>query len=425
MELVECKFLIFPKLSKKYWYFLLFLLGSFFRLLFTDILIKNKNPEFYKKDKLDLNVLLTQNYFLMIRNILSDLLIGFFHCFHKLRTKGEKISIKKEEYNSQNIYYIFNDKASRTLMLYKMIFVISLVDIICQLLIPLKLIIENKFFEKCENIEPTNLFFLLIFDIFARYIFSRLILETYFYKHHHLSILLNIIGLIPITIVDIMVKLKLDKHYILLIIFVAIQLILYSFEDIMNNAAFRRLYIMPNSLIFYKGLCQLVYLAIISSLFFGFKLYNFKNGFDFVFEIQLCLFFIPFNVLRTIYLVKVIDKFSAQHMTFLKVSEYFIFFVYYKIASIINLKSNYKLEIWQYIVQIFGFLLLLIASLLHNELIIINHPKLKSKTEYFLNKDANNEQYSSLYSNAFFVDYKDTSGNTCNLCDDLTDSDES
>ena len=54
-----------------------------------------------------------------------------------------------------------------------------------------------------------------------------------------------------------------------------------------------------------------------------------------------------------------------------------------------------------------GFVLLLIASLIHNEFIIINTPKLKEKTEYYLNKDADNEQNSSCYSDTYFSESKE------------------
>ena len=103
-------------------------------------------------------------------------------------------------------------------------------------------------------------------------------------------------------------------------------------------------------------------------------------------------------------------------MTILKVFEYIILFIY-------QLCKN-KIQKW-YPLQIIGFSFLTIASLIHNELIIINHPKLKSKTEYYLDKDADKEQYSSFCSDTLFSDSKDSSNSVTNLYSDLTGSDMS
>ena len=127
--------------------------------------------------------------------------------------------------------------------------------------------------------------------------------------------------------------------------------------------------------------------------------------------------FIPFNILRTFSLVNVIDKFTAQHMSFLKVSEAIILFAYYFCIK----KEN--LAIWAYVVQIISFLILLISSLIHNEIIIINHPKLKAKTEYFLDRDASIEKNNaSYYSNTLISDSRNLSSTVSNLYSDLSQS---
>ena len=130
--------------------------------------------------------------------------------------------------------------------------------------------------------------------------------------------------------------------------------------------------------------------------------------------------FIPFNILRTFSLVNVIDKFTAQHMSFLKVSEAITLFAYY---FCIGEEKLFNLEIWAYIVQIISFLILLISSLIHNEIIIINHPKLKAKTEYFLDRDASIEKNNaSYYSNTLISDSRNLSSTVSNLYSDLSQS---
>ena len=128
--------------------------------------------------------------------------------------------------------------------------------------------------------------------------------------------------------------------------------------------------------------------------------------------------FIPFNILRTFSLVNVIDKFTAQHMSFLKVSEAIALFAIY-----FREEENYKLEVWAYIIQVISFLILLISSLIHNEIIIINHPKLKAKTEYYLDRDADKEKNNvSYYSNTLLSDSRNLSSTVSNLYSDLSQS---
>ena len=435
MEVYKCKYIICPVLTIKHWFFILFLVGGFLRIFVPDVLIYFNNK---KKGNVNENIPneesieyhLTNKYFEIIRNIVSDLFLGVFHCYYKFRDSNEKKKKGRQTYtNNQRINFIFNDNTPRSSKMLKMIFIISLVDIICQLIIPIKYIIDYYWSEqRILDTEPYHLYMLLFFDIFARYFFSLWILRTYFYIHHYLSFLLNIIGLSFIAIIDIRHKIIGTNQYnALFIILLCIQTILYSFEDIMNKVAFRTLYISPNTLIFFKGLIQLIYLAIISLLFFIF--YFDSEYFNMQFELQKFICFVPFNIIRTYFLVKVIDKFSAQHMALLRVSETIIIFFYGKIASLWEgfktnpFQENY--HIGEICVQIFGFMVLLISTLIHNEIIIINHPKLRAKTEYYLDKDADREQQSSFDSNTFSESKDNTINSVTDLCSDITGSDMS
>ena len=68
-----------------------------------------------------------------------------------------------------------------------------------------------------------------------------------------------------------------------------------------------------------------------------------------------------------------------------------------------------------------GFAFLLISTLIHNEIIIINHPKLRAKTEYYLGRDADKEQYSS-YTNLYSDTFSESNSDSA-LFDDITGSD--
>lgn len=432
MEIIKCGFFMIPKLNKKYWYFAFFLIGSILRVIVPDIFeLNRKLNQILEKD---FKKLLTLKYLEIIRNIVSDLLFGIFHFIYFIRNKDDYKRRKQFKYNKNSIKinFIFNDESRRNPRIFKLISIISLVDFTCQLLLPLKYIIEYSLGKLILITSPFHFNSLLVIDIISRYLFSLCILRTYFYAHHHLSILLNLIALLALGVVDFSFKFNLkgknahSEYNPLYIIVIALQYILYSLEDIMNKVALRTLYILPTTLVFYKGLFELIMLfPIISIFFFISKLYDFSFVGEELRIYELVLYFIsfiPFNILRTFSLVNVIDKFTAQHMSFLKVSEAITLFVYFCIDKEKQF-GLFGLKIWAYIVQIISFLILLISSLIHNEIIIINHPKLKAKTEYFLDKDANKEQNNaSYYSNTLLSDSRNLSSTVSNLYSDLSQS---
>ena len=416
-----------PEFTYKHLYFLGFLIGSFLRIFFPDILnITYKETNYLK-------VLLAQCYMEIIRNISSDILMGIFYFIDYIRNK-EEYKERKELINTKNDY-IYNEgtKKKEGLML-KYIFIISFIDIICQLAIPIKYLIEHFIFNKDDyylTTEPELLYSFLLFDLFGRYFLSRLILKTYFYIHHNLSFVLYIISIAILVIVDYKYKYGLKKrsnngYDILYMVVIGIKLIFYSLEDIMNKKAFITLFILPKALIFYKGLFQLlVYFPIITVLIFSFKQCDFQKNEFFKNEIKFFVCFVPFNILRTSCLVDVIDKFNAQLMGFLKVSQAIIFYIYF----IFKYKEQFKIETWAIFLQAIAFIILFFSSLIYNEIIIINHPKLKAKTEFYLDKDADREQNISIYSDTFISESKDQSTSSDNdekgLYDDLTGSDMS
>jgi hypothetical protein len=107
-------------------------------------------------------------------------------------------------------------------------------------------------------------------------------------------------------------------------------------------------------------------------------------------------------------------------MTFLRVSEAIIIFIYVKIAIFYewrNKKSDYP--DYFIIVQSIGFVFLFVSTLIHNEIIIINHPVLKAKTAYFLDKDADREQVFSFYTDTCLSDSIEESMTHSNLCNDI------
>ena len=429
--------LLIPELSNKYFLFVGFLLGSLLRKSIPGILsdyvfklntnkIINKNSDDNDNKNVKDYKLFDQEkeakFFDIVCNILSDLLTGIIHYFliKKENYSCEKINNYNNKNNENNefiekktnrrISFIFNDETIKTKLLYQIIFMISIIDFTCQLCFYFgchankdKIIIGKSY-----NIDYFYSF--LVIDIVARYIFSRLILKTYFYYHHYLSFILNIIALLILFVVDGLSKIKKYQSLFLIVFFV--QYILYSLEDILNKVALIKLFIYPESILFYKGVFSLVYFFIfVAFLLLSGDLHieiNFNK--ELFFRILIKIIFIIFNIIRSIFLVKVIDIFTSQHISFLKVLETIILFGYYYIDRFFKgkneISSNYFPENDLVdLVEINAFLILLISALIHNEIIIINSTKLKKNTKYFLSIEAELEKYGLLSRN---TDYSNT-----------------
>lgn len=455
MEIIKCGLFLIPKLTKKHWYFAMFFISTFLRTFIPYIFgltyedessnsnctessnysfseysfstfNKSSNSTSTESSNPTLKILLTREYFELLRNISSDLIIGIFCFFDYIKNKKEYKKGKDFQIVHSNLKnnFIYNDESkSRQCKMIKLIFIISFIDIICQLSMSVKYFIEDKIGNRgFKTLSYDHLNSFLLIDVLSRYFFSRYILKTYFYLHHYFSFGINFISIISFVIIDIIFKYP-GNYDILYTIIIGLKIILYSLEDIMNKVAFTTLFIPPKTLIFYKGLFQaIVYLPIITIVFFLFKLHDFQNIKDFLsFQLKLFICFIPCNIFRTISLVDVIDRFTAQHMSFLKIFEAIILFIFYLCNR--YEEKTFEIKPWGYMLQIFAFIILLFSSLVHNEIIIINIPKLKAKTEYYLDKDADREQNSSFNSDTLFTDSREINNNSSNLYSDLTGSD--
>ena len=287
--------------------------------------------------------------------------------------------------------------------LYKIIFIISFIDFTCQLGFYFSCY-ANKGQPVFHNID--YLYSFLVIDIVSKYIFSRLILKTTFYFHHIVSIVLNIIVLLLLFFIE--KDKKMGDYNNAFLILSIVQYILYSLEDILNKVALNfnipsnNLIILPESILFYKGVFTFVYFICFTILLFLFQDLSIEdmthNDFITILE-KICVrfSFIIFNIIRSIYLVHVIYSYSSQHMSFLKVLESIILSIYYYFDRLYkerhkDYNNNYfESDSTFDLVDINICLFLLIITLIHNEIIIINCKKMREKTQYFLRKESEKE----------------------------------
>ena len=411
MEKKEKCCIIIPELSKKYSLFIFFIIGSLFRKMIPSIL----SDYVFKiqKGEIEFNEERRVIYFDIVCNILSDLLTGILHCFSEKykpkskRKKKEERLVSKSNKNKKDlkIKYIVYYKKKNIFYLLKIIFIISLIDFICQLLL-----FGNCFIKRYEKFNDKNnkntiirnadhLYSFLVIDIVSRYLFSLLILKTHFYEHHYLSFFLNFIALSFFFFIDKVKKIEYyDIYYIITII---LQYVFYSLEDILNKVALMYLFINPESLLFYKGLFSFGYLIIFTIVLYFYDDIGLPTiDKDFYANIICRLYFIVFNIIRSFYLVKVIDVFSSQHISFLRVFETIVLFIFYKFDSYYkgNIKEDYLfdnyfvLQIYDNFIEVGAFLILFFSTLIHNEIIILNCHRFKKSTIYFLNIEAEKEK---------------------------------
>ena len=228
---------------------------------------------------------------------------------------------------------------------------------------------NNKF------INEEKLYFVVLIDIISRYFFSRLFLNSYFYKHHILSIVLTCIGFIPLMIRNLFNIFNDITSFIIIYLFQYIFMtIIYSLEDVLNKICLNQLILRPYELMFYKAFFQIILILPLSIyVFLNIKIANIKFDLPHIFY---RLSFIISNIFRTWSLITIIELINPNHLSVLKSSEFAVLFIF---LSIINKTEDI-------LIIVFGIiccLISLIGSIIHNEIIIINRYGLLECTDYY------------------------------------------
>ena len=380
-----------PKLTKKHLLFLAFSISSFLReLLSLRDFYKDITGEEKKED------IVQKKYFDIIQNVISDLLQGILFLLYKIKLKREakKLTKKKDNFEANEISFDKEDNIYTNEGIIKVMIKISGIDFLCQLLF----LIFALIFKNENIIKRSNQDFLLIIDITTRFLFCRMILNTYFYKHHIASMLVNSIVFLILGFFDIynIASTEGDKtnsnaiEKIFFAIVLVIQTTAYSYEDVLNKIALTKEYMNPYSLLFYKGLFQ-VPLVIATSLFILiYKDDNHYNVFQSFFNLDPKFknfifikrsIFIFFNILRSIFLVQVIDNFSSPFLSILKVLESLFIFIY-------NFFDNQYDKLYEKIIIPFLFVILVLTSLVYNEIVVLNIFGLQDYTQHGLDIQA-------------------------------------
>ena len=395
---INKNFLIFPKLESKHIYILIFVISTFLRTLIPSLIeFKDFGMVFHGKKVYYKEIC----YFDMLTNFISDISVGIYKLItlFKEKEKSNKITTSEGIKTKQNMLRLF----------FQILPLIALIDTCAQLCLyifsyidPNGIILgigeDNAGENKKKIIHEYDLFFIVGIDILFRYIFSRIILNSYFYRHHYLSMALNAIGFVPLIIINMRelvinynnaekndnsneVKFSIFITYIILYI---IRTILYSLEDVYNKKALNKLLLRPYELMFYKALFEIIPIIVISTISINapyFSEYikdNLKGETShLVGRLLYRFFFIVCNIFRTISLITIIEKINPNSLSILKSLEFISFFLY----------LIFKEKMWgepiNIIFEFISCIILLLGALIHNEIIIINKWKFYECTDYY------------------------------------------
>ena len=187
------KIIIFPKCDFKNVYLLIFIVASSIRYSIPSILEENLETRNYESEEYYKG----KSYFHILSNFIGDFSVGIIILFNKC----------KKETNSIITTEGLKTKKEMKCKFYFYLSMIAVIDFLAQLCLTkfiFAYIIPNEMIEnKGTFIEKENLYFVVLIDIISRYMFSRLFLKRYFYKHHIVSIFITIIGFMGLLVINI------------------------------------------------------------------------------------------------------------------------------------------------------------------------------------------------------------------------------
>ena len=373
------KLVIFPDPERKYFYLLVFLFCSLIRRLIPRIIAhkEEKTEKLLPEDINETHFNKNRCFFDILSNFLADFSAGIMILINKYWNRQNNISSKNLTIKKEM------DKRKYFLMP-----ILALFDFIAQLsLFSFSYIVPKGTQLEKESIREENLYFVVLIDIISRYWFSKIFLNSYFYKHHIVSIIITCIGFIPLTLTNLIDLDLFDCRpitYINLTLYIFMTIV-YSLEDVLNKICLNQLTYRPFELMFYKSLFQIpfVFLLLMYSILYneiGSYTSYVTRGKKVYMRLLYRFSFIVCNIFRTWSLITIIEILSPNHLSVLKSSEFAVLFVF---ISIFNHLTDNDSDKYIYIFGSICSIISIIGSAIHNELIIINKFGLLECTVYY------------------------------------------
>ena len=407
MDSQKKKYFFFPKPNLNHLFLLLFLILSF---------LKSNIHSYFPKNQKNYQVF----FDLYIYNFGDILSIIPYLIVRKRLKSGKRMDYEQKlvKGSQDGINYIYEEKIDETYFYnssFKKLLIFTIVDFIAQISYVIFVIIITE-----KNIEAnlTTMNSPIIINIIVIFVLSHFILHTKIFRHHYFSLLINIICLIVLISFDISEIINNSNNLGLQLINIFISILgitLYSIEDVLAKVLFLSHYFSPYYILLKKGKIHFFYLLIFNIPFFFIKLTNEKGEKTLIYSMMARIFDKKINILLVFILsiisfffnftiMKIIDVFSPNHFAITGFTE--------NLGLIINRIILNGADSEKYlVVKIIIFILLIFASLIQNEFIVINICGLSKDTKLFLNHEAENEFSTILKDDTFDIDEENHDNN--------------
>ena len=336
-------------------------------------------------------------YILIISAIIGDLFAGFLVLYSKCISKSKK----KEKLRTQNEKLIYTKLDKLKKNFYIKLIIIIIIDYISRSSSWISYAITDVDPKEVSHAFKNNIKITL--DIIMRYIYSAFILKIVVYKHRIFSIILICLGFVLLITNNILlmkygpIKYNISKSF-LFTIFASISGFTYPIEDTIEKQIFLENYIYPANFQFYRGIAELILISIITPiLYFSFG-ENLGLNYD---NINIIIPLIIINTLSSFFkafiTLKIIYHYSSQSVSFLRIAQSFGG----SITIFINIIKNGLNDGWKIIfifIEIFSVIIILFASLIYDEIIIINKCELNKNVKLGI---INRGEFDTLYINGY------------------------
>ena len=378
------KIFYFPKFEWKYILFLLFFIFSFLQ---TSII------RWISMNSKDVAQPFLNTYLFSVSDFLA--IIPYLIVYlRSRRIKREEIELKKINSIKGSFLHYRGDKKKKNF--YWLNILVALFDFGSHISSLLFYVVYGR---NERSISENNLSSMLIFNTIIIYLLSRFVLKTFFYKHHYFSFLINIICILTlgtIDIINIITTPEKDKGSTGMIIFYIIKKILsiafYAVEDVIGKKILMEEFISIYALLLYRAIFGTIFVIIFSIPFIFVEVpdttkpdaptteYVFKRILELFQDLnayRIILFTIT-NLFYNIFIWSIIDKFSPSHYSISIILESF--------GTLIRLWITEPNSVNLPVLRMFIFLILIFASFIHTELIVINCCDLQKNTKLFLDE---------------------------------------
>jgi len=379
------KYLIFSKLNRNHFLFLSYFIISMIRNIVNS---KIKTSKDISKD-------IIQTFHKYYISSLSDLLSIIPLIIIKVRSKSISYFKGLRKDSSKKYYTKANKK--RKMRIIKLSILISILDFLALYInVTYNIIITAANFVIKKVTISSDVFF----NVISKFALSTLILHLPIYRHHYLSLAINIILLIVFLIFDIL-KITEAKE-ILFGLKRIISLVLYSLEDIYAKILLSYDSISPYTYLFYRGIYLNILSLLYSIIFIFVKLPDEKGVKSCIFtrlwkvyeprlNILLYIILLFVNYLFNQNVLLIIDKFSPIHYAVGTVLETF--------GSILITTFDGKVEVGEFFIKFVIYFISILAALIYNEIIVLNFCGFQKYTHLFLLKKANKDLELTIFNN--------------------------